>query len=185
MKKRLTDILKNMDRTKWMILGLSGILLLVVALPVDRQSSAKEEAALERSLNNHQSSENQTKAYEKQISDELEQALSRMDGAGEVHVMITFQDSGESVVEKEITKSENDQNSLQYQESTVYQENDGRVPYISQQKLPSIEGVLVIAQGGGDSDVKQNIKDAVMALFPIEAHKIKIVKMQTDEDANE
>ncbi len=184
MKKRLTDILKNMDRTKWMILGLSGILLLVIALPVDHQSSAKEEAALERSLNNHQSIENQTKAYEKQISDELEQALSCMDGAGEVHVMITFQDSGESVVEKEITKSENEQNSFQYQESTVYQENDGRAPYISQQKLPSIEGVLVIAQGGGDSDVKQNIKDAVMALFPIEAHKIKIVKMQTDEDTN-
>jgi stage III sporulation protein AG len=38
--------------------------------------------------------------------------------------------------------------------------------------------VLVVAQGGGDSKIKREISDAVMALFPIQAHKIKIVKMQ-------
>jgi len=40
--------------------------------------------------------------------------------------------------------------------------------------------VLVVAQGGGDSGIKRDILDAVMALFPIEAHKIKIVKMQSE-----
>ena len=94
--------------------------------------------------------------------------------------MITFQDNGRSVVEKDVTKSGNSTESSQYQEASVYEETDGRQPYVSQQKLPSVEGVLVVAQGGGDSGIKRDILDAVMALFPIEAHKIKIVKMQSE-----
>ena len=124
--------------------------------------------------------DNLTSDYEKQLTNKLEQALSCMDGAGEVRVMITFADSGESVVEKDITKSGNEQSSIQYQEASVYEESESKQPYISQQKLPQVEGVLVVAQGGGDSSVKQDITDAVMALFSIDAHKIKIVKMQKE-----
>lgn len=178
--KWFTDMLKKMDRTKWLILGLGGILLLVIALPVDDRGGEKENQALQQALDDSQPQEDQVKAYEKQVTKELEQALSQMEGAGEVHVMITFQDSGESVVEKDITKSQGTGDSIQYQESAVYQESDAKLPYVSQQKLPSIEGVLVVAQGGGDSSVKQELRDAVMALFPIEAHRVKIVKMQNE-----
>lgn len=179
--KWFTDILKKMDKTKWLILGLSGILLLVIALPADSGSDEKE-PVFDQSQDAETQQESQIRTYKKQLADELEQALACMDGVGEVRVMITFQDSGEAVVEKDVTRSssgqENSQTGSQYQESTIYQEGDGRLPYVSQQKLPSVEGVLVIAQGGGNSKVKQDILDAVMALFPVEVHKIKIVKMQ-------
>lgn len=176
--KWLSDLLKKMDKTKWLILGLCGILLLVIALPTDTLTDAKEEAALQQSLDALQTEDTVAKNYEKQLTEELEQALHYMDGVGEVHVMITFGDSGENVVEKDITKSGNGEDSTQYQESTIYQETEGRIPYVRRQKLPSVEGVLVIAQGGGDSKVKQDIRDAVMALFAVDAHKINIVKMQ-------
>ena len=42
---------------------------------------------------------------------------------------------------------------------------------------PEIEGVLIIADGGGNSAVVQNISEAVLALFRLEAHKIKVMKM--------
>lgn len=180
--KWLTDILKKMDKTKWMIVGLSGILLLVIALPTG--SGQEKEEMLVQPAGQDDTQEAQVKAYKKQLADELERALGCMAGVGDVRVMITFQDSGEAVVEKDVSRSsngsENSRTDSQYQESTVYQEADGRVPYISQQKLPAVEGVLVIAQGGGDSKVKQEILDAVMALFPVQVHKIKIVKMQED-----
>lgn len=180
--KWLTDILKKMDKTKWLILGLSGILLLVVALPAEPGDRAKTDALFEPSTEDDAKQDSLIKNYKKQLAAELEQALAYMEGVGEVRVMITFQDSGEAVVEKDVTKSSGGQTDVrqnsQYQESTIYQETNGREPYISQQKLPAVEGILVIAQGGGDSKVKQEIKDAVMALFSIEMHKIKIVKMQ-------
>ena len=47
-----------------------------------------------------------------------------------------------------------------------------------QERNPTVEGVIVIAQGGVNAVVKQNILEAVQALFPVEAHKIKIMKME-------
>lgn len=39
-------------------------------------------------------------------------------------------------------------------------------------------GVLIVAEGADNSVTVQNIQQAVMALFQIEAHKIKIMKMK-------
>ena len=39
-----------------------------------------------------------------------------------------------------------------------------------------VEGVVVIADGGDNAVVAQNITEAVQALFGVEAHKIKIMK---------
>ena len=41
-----------------------------------------------------------------------------------------------------------------------------------------IEGVLVLAEGGGSAVVKQELLEAVQALFPIAAHKVKIMKLE-------
>lgn len=41
-----------------------------------------------------------------------------------------------------------------------------------------VTGVLIAAEGANDSVTVQNIQEAVMALFQIEAHKIKIMKMK-------
>lgn len=43
-----------------------------------------------------------------------------------------------------------------------------------------VEGVVVVAQGAENAAVKKKIQDIVLALFPIEAHKIEIVKMEAD-----
>lgn len=41
-----------------------------------------------------------------------------------------------------------------------------------------VTGVLIAAEGGDNSVVVQNIQQAVMALFQVEAHKIKVMKMK-------
>lgn len=53
----------------------------------------------------------------------------------------------------------------------TYDNKDERV-------LPSVQGVLIIAQGGDDPIVIKNIQEAVLALFPVDAHKIKVMKMK-------
>ena len=40
----------------------------------------------------------------------------------------------------------------------------------------------MIAEGGENTAVKQNISEAVMALFQIDVNRIKVVKMNIQED---
>ncbi|WWR21950.1 hypothetical protein V1226_11470 [Lachnospiraceae bacterium JLR.KK009] len=104
--------------------------------------------------------------------------------------MITTQDGGERIVEKDITRSSQEVSEedgtlkrgtreSQYQEGTVFSQENGAAgePFVSKEVVPRIEGVLVVAEGGGNAKVAKNISDAVLALFPVEVHKIKVVKM--------
>ena len=57
------------------------------------------------------------------------------------------------------------------------QGTDGtQIPYVSKENAPEVEGILVIADGGGNAVVAKNLTEAVQALFGVEAHKIKIMK---------
>ena len=49
---------------------------------------------------------------------------------------------------------------------------------IYQSEEAEVKGVLIAAEGAADPVVVQKIQQAVMALFQIEAYKIKIIKMK-------
>ena len=68
-------------------------------------------------------------------------------------------------------------------EETVFDQGEGssQNPFIKKVMVPQVEGVLVVAQGAGNAAVVKNISDAILALFPVEAHKIKVVRMQSGE----
>lgn len=183
---------KKLKRSDWLILVLAGILILIIALPTD----TKEKKQAEKSKENISKENNTMEASKDEIERKLEDILEKIDGAGDVKVMITYQDSGTQVVEKDKNTSENSleesdsaggvrsTKEQQLQESTVYEEADaGNTPFVSKELLPKVEGILIVASGGDNQKVKQNISEAVLALFQVEAHRIKIVKMSGLEDS--
>lgn len=183
---------KKLKRSDWLILVLAGILILIIALPTD----TKEKKQAEKSKENISKENNTMKASKDEIERKLEDILEKIDGAGDVKVMITYQDSGTQVVEKDKNTSENSleesdstggvrsTKEQQLQESTVYEDADaGNTPFVSKELLPKVEGILIVASGGDNQKVKQNISEAVLALFQVEAHRIKIVKMSGLEDS--
>ena len=183
---------KKLKRSDWLILVLAGILILIIALPTD----TKEIKQAEKSKENISKENNTMEASKDEIERKLEDILEKIDGAGDVKVMITYQDSGTQVVEKDKNTSENSleesdstggvrsTKEQQLQESTVYEDADaGNTPFVSKELLPKVEGILIVASGGDNQKVKQNISEAVLALFQVEAHRIKIVKMSGLEDS--
>ena len=183
---------KKLKRSDWLILVLAGISILIIALPTD----TKEKKQAEKSKKNISKENNTMEASKDEIERKLEDILEKIDGAGDVKVMITYQDSGTQVVEKDKNTSENSleesdstggvrsTKEQQLQESTVYEEADaGNTPFVSKELLPKVEGILIVASGGDNQKVKQNISEAVLALFQVEAHRIKIVKMSGLEDS--
>ena len=183
---------KKLKRSDWLILVLAGILILIIALPTD----TKEKKQAEEAKENISKENNTMEASKDEIERKLEDILEKIDGAGDVKVMITYQDSGTQVVEKDKNTSENSleesdstggvrsTKEQQLQESTVYEEADaGNTPFVSKELLPKVEGILIVASGGDNQKVKQNTSEAVLALFQVEAHRIKIVKMSGLEDS--
>lgn len=199
----LKSILKSENRKKikrpkkdqLVILLLFGVLLLVIAIPVEPK---KEKQGEKETVQEGESVLEGTKeplsadSYERQQEERLKEVLEKVEGVGRAEVMITLRASARKVVEKdapsrsqrvEETDSQGGNRTTQEnerEETTVYEEgNDGiRTPYVIQELEPAVEGVIVIAEGGGNPAVKQNILEAVQALFPVEAHKIKIMKME-------
>lgn len=183
---------KKLKRSDWLILVLAGILILIIALPTD----TKEKKQAEEAKENISKENNTMEASKDEIERKLEDILEKIDGAGDVKVMITYQDSGTQVVEKDKNTSENSleesdstggvrsTKEQQLQESTVYEDADaGNTPFVSKELLPKVEGILIVASGGDNQKVKQNISEAVLALFQVEAHRIKIVRMSGLEDS--
>ena len=172
--------LREMKKDQWLILLLAGLLLVVIAVPVsDKKTTTKDTQAVAAGA-----SENQTDAdYISAMEGRLESALRHVKGVGNVTVMITLASTSEKVVEKdyemssETAEGENGGKTSSSSETSIYSGSTGEeVPYVKQEISPQIEGVLVIAEGGDDAVVIENITEAVQALFGVDTHKIKVMK---------
>lgn len=196
----------KIGKDRFLILIIGGLLLLVITYPLP--SSAKNETPSGQrgqnpgSVSAGEKAEDESRAYtetaggyEEKTEAHLAGILSSMNGAGKVRVFISFADSGVSVVEKDVsyTRSNEERNgesagnnttlNTENSEKTVYTVDEGgnEIPFVSKTCAPKVEGVLVVAQGGGNQILQQEMKEAIMALFGIEEHKIKVVKMKGEE----
>lgn len=179
-------------KDRLLILLLSGVLLLVITLPVSDGSGESERsgAAGEQSGGVLPGEEDYAEYMERKLKD----VLSKVSGVGEVEVMVTLRSTSEKVVEKD---EEKESETVTEQDSqggtrttsgnsssgtTVFGEDgsgtsSGQEPYVTKELTPIVEGVVVIAQGGDEPVTVQNITEAVQALFNVDTHKIKVMKL--------
>lgn len=182
------------NKNNLIVVVLVGILLMVIALPVKKQENGGEnrtsiESTEETKINNTRYLTDE-EDYVERMERRLEEALSRLDGAGEVKVMITLRASSEVVVEKDAsdslseTREEDGEGGSRLvrvedtEEATVYSTESGRSsPYVVKTLTPQVEGVIVLAEGAGEGNVSMEILDAVRVIFGIEAHRVKVMKL--------
>ncbi|MBP5427542.1 MAG: hypothetical protein J6Y29_06640 [Clostridiales bacterium] len=124
------------------------------------------------------------------IEKEMEELLGKIEGAGKVRVMITYKTSKEVIREfekKEIINDtkENDGGGgsklIQQREisdTITFEENGGgRKAVIRKEIEPEIKGVVVVAEGAHDDDVRRNLQMAAKVLTDIPVHKISVFVM--------
>lgn len=175
--RELLAKIKSWKKNQVIILILLGFLLLILAVPTTDSEEDKETEPLEEERHVEILTE------EEKLEQKLAQILSHVSGIGKTEIMITLKSDGRRIVEKDTEFSEEKgENSSQRtgQENTVYEKDaqGQEIPYITEEIAPEISGVLVIAQGAGNSVIVKEITEAVMALFGVEAHKIKVMKME-------
>lgn len=126
------------------------------------------------------------------IEDKLKETLSKIDGAGRVEVMITYESSAIlnpaiSVDTQSSTTQDQHDNGNSVTESintqrevvTVSGSNGNQALVLSEQS-PKIKGVIVIAEGADKISVKLNLLSAVQTVLNVEPEKVDVYKMNIE-----
>ncbi len=179
----MNDLFKNLKKIK---IGKKNIILISVAVFImlflfagelvggeSKESVSKEDTA---QFSNQ---------YIEKTEKELEALLEKISGAGDVKVMITLENCYENVYAKGYNeKKSDDENSVKYEseEQYIIVKNGSSTEECLVVKVyePTIKGVAVIAQGAGDTQVKNAITQTVCALFDISTAKVSVEKMKNN-----
>ena len=117
------------------------------------------------------------------VEKELEAILSGVEGAGSVQVKVTLQSDGEKTYarntkeEKRSTRETEKGSQKQMEEDS--QSSDiavlGGNALIIEESAPQILGVLVVAEGAGDTRIQERLTDITSALLNISPHHVRVV----------
>ena len=184
MREKFQAALRKMKKEQIVVWLLLLALVIVIFWPA---GSGKETGETEVPEQTAQEIQSQEGAMEQALAD----TLAQVDGVGAVRVALTLESTNRKIVEKDVPDSQSSEtrtsgdetienSSFSQEESTVY-ERDGsgaETPYVVSEEYPAVRGVLIVAEGGDNPVVVQEIQEAVMALFGVDAHKIKVMKMK-------
>lgn len=179
---------KGVKNEKLVLIILGAILVLVMALPVQDKDSKKSTSG---TGSDESVSRTEGKDYGEYLEDRLTQMLSNVYNVGDVKVMVTLKNTSQKVLEMQGEYAENSMTEedgeggkrTSYEnskdEGVVYtEEQNSKIPYVVEEKMPEIAGVVIIAQNGDDPVTVSEITQAVEALLSVPTHKIKVLKMK-------
>lgn len=192
MLDKLKKFTKDSGKNKYLYL-LIGMALIGIMMTYLPNANRKAQSLSSQGLKDGQKSsalkaEDSNESYERQLEKRLIKILRQMEGVGQVDVMITLAANEEKIYAQERTQNSESQEEEDAQgNKRVYHKDDlqskimmqnGEMPVVIKEKTPQIEGVLVLAQGAGNSEVKNNIILSVSSLLDVPVHKISVFKMK-------
>ena len=146
------------------------------------KSSAEETAAM---------TESEKKDYEEQQKIDLKNILKKMEGVGDVDVMISFENGEEKVPaydksSQTSTTEESDNVGGKRQNNQVTDsdkvvmtsQNGNNEPFIIKTNKPKITGVVIVAEGAENSKTKYEIEQAVSKLYNLSLDKVNVYTMK-------
>lgn len=113
---------------------------------------------------------------------EMERILARIEGAGELHLMLTLESDGERTLaedtEETLGGSQDAPESQSRRETVVLSVSGGEEVVVTRRESPVYRGALVVCQGADRAEVKLAVTQAVAALTGLGADRITVVKCQ-------
>ncbi len=176
----MSDFLKEIknrfpDKKKFrlMVICVFAIIVLFIGELVTQLPEESEVTSV-----SHVNSSDYIKSTEKQ----LQQILEEIEGAGDVKVMITLENTFENVYakayENQNKKGENTSED-NIKESYVMVKNGSNTEDCLILKVyePKVKGVAVVCSGADNLNVKKAVTETVCALFDISSAKVSVTKM--------
>ncbi|NLM03571.1 MAG: stage III sporulation protein AG [Clostridiales bacterium] len=183
-KHILNDLLSRKYIANILVILAISIMILIVSKDFSKKTS---KTVYNNTENNISMTELTYKTDEERIEARLKEILEKIENAGEVQVMVTFEESTEIIPAFNTTKSsditeEKDSgggvrilNSENITETIAMNNgsNSNQV-FILKEIKPKINGVIVVADGAKDLVVKEKLYNAVKTVLQIPGHKVEI-----------
>lgn len=120
--------------------------------------------------------------YTELLEERLEKLISKIEGAGNVKVMVTLESCYENVYAKsdstkEKTAGESKEIQTDEEYITVKKGSNNEECLVVKVYEPSIKGVAVVAEGADSPAVKKAITETVSAVLSLSSAKISVEKM--------
>lgn len=112
-----------------------------------------------------------------QLEAKLEGMLCSMQGVGRARVMLTFEKSSESIVAVDQKYVAGDKSSTNESHPATVQSGGKEEPIVLTEVLPTIRGVLVLAEGAANITVKCSIAAAVSTVLGIDEALVEVFVM--------
>lgn len=157
------------DKRVYLIIALSVGLLIVMFSGM--LSPGKEESCEKVS----KSIAPDSGAMEKRLKDIVE----TVHGVSDVTVFVNYDNMGEKKIttttEESISRDGEKQNSSTKSEVVISKGSFGEEPFVSEEKLPAVRGIIICAKGVGSEEIKLIISDAVSGALGVPIHRVKVL----------
>lgn len=110
----------------------------------------------------------------------LEKKLSQIEGIGRVTLMLSLEESGQSVYASNIRQTDNGQQNGSYEStlSTVSDGSYGEQPVRIKETCPTFRGAVVLCDGAQDSRVRLAVTEAIRAVCGLRTDRISVIQME-------
>ena len=175
--------LKEEDKKKLLSLGSLAVICVIGLVVFSGNPKNEKDQAVFKDSSSTKSEEVSNNESEN-LEDKLENILAKIDGAGEVDAMITYESSEqiEPAFNLNATKEETTEKDSQGGERTVTTSSENKTmitstenkPVVIKTSEPKIKGVLVVSSGASNPEVKQKLYNAVQTALQVSGHQVLI-----------
>jgi stage III sporulation protein AG len=173
----------------FMIVG--NVLFSDKSAPLDSKavtSSKSEPTDVEAFSLKKDSNNKSISGYEEEYEKQLKKALEEMLGVDDVTVVVNIDSTDKKILEKNtVTKSQTTeekdneggerkvQDNSTDQQLVIIREGEKEVPIVVEYQKPAIRGVLVVAKGAENIQVKKWIIEAVTRALDVPSHRVSVM----------
>ncbi len=183
-KKIHEFLLKDKSKKIIICIGILGIALIFISELFKTNNAKKVTASTSATASSS------TYEYVSQLENNLKELISSIKGAGNTRVMVTLENSEETVYateekkNKEATEDKSDGQLSKKRESDdcekkyiTVRDADGTERALSVTQIqPTVKGVVVVCDGGDIPEVQQKITDAIKTALNITSKRVYVTK---------
>lgn len=156
-------------------IGILGLVLIGLSEFIPSDTSEKSKDVTSSLVDTSYSS-----SFKKETEKELKKIISKIDGVGDVSLMLTLDGTTEYVYAEDVdteTDENSDSKSDKYKNQVIIIDSDGNETALVKKIIePKVKGVVIVCTGGGNLEVKERVIKAVSSALNISTNNICVEK---------